>query len=145
MGSVLIFCFIFLFFGATMGSGLCQSKGPHLLIPFTSIYMAQNLFTFSFWAKVLFTPVSDDYVLYHHTKIPKNFWYRRRLNFKFNALKLLHLPLKFHNIHNSNFFICLMLCFQIKMCFSNCKRRGGLHKPNEAKFKWVKCQISKYR
>ena len=29
MGSVLIFCFIFLFFGATMGSGLCQSKGPH--------------------------------------------------------------------------------------------------------------------
>ena len=88
------------------------------------------------------TSVFYDYILYHHTKILISFLYRRRLNFKSNALKLLHLPLKFDNIHNPNFFICLMFCFRIKMCFSNYKWRDGLWMTNEAKFKWVKCQIS---
>ena len=42
---------------------------------------------------------------------------------------------------NQQIFYSCYICFCLKMCFSNGKRRGGLRKANKTNFRWAQCKV----
>ena len=54
---------------------------------------------------------------------------------------LISISPKFLSNKKSKLFDLCYVCFCLKMCFSDGKRRGGLRKANGLKFRWAKCKV----